>query len=120
MKHEVLAFVEALGLKGIFPVIVTADEVERSKPDPETYLKALDRLRQSVVPDGLDPRRCVAIEDTPAGIHSAQTAGLTVIAVTNSFPRDHLQNADHILDNLSGLDPTELERIVRAAGAHTR
>lgn len=117
LKHEVLAFIEALGLAGVFSVIVTADEVKRSKPDPESYLAALDRIRSSFGLNGLDPSQCVAIEDTPAGIQSARGAGLTVVAVTNSFPREYLLEADHILDNLSRLDFSQLSKIVAAERA---
>ena len=120
MREEVLAFIDALGLAGVFPVIVAADEVKRSKPDPESYLTALERLRRSPGLHELNPHYCVAIEDTPAGIQSAKGAGLNVVAVTNSFPRERLQDADAILEDLTGLGFSELDGIVRAAAANSR
>jgi beta-phosphoglucomutase len=94
--------------------------VKRSKPDPESYLVAVERLKRTLGLNGLIPSRCVAIEDTPAGIQSAKGAGLTVVAVTNSFPREHLSGANLVLENLSRLDFSELAKIVAAADAISR
>ena len=66
-----------------FDAIVTGDDVRASKPDPEPYLLAAQRL-------GLDPRECVAFEDTPPGVASAAGAGVTVYAVPNEYTR-HLE-----------------------------
>ncbi|MDN4479348.1 HAD family hydrolase [Demequina muriae] len=62
-----------------FAVVVTGDEVERGKPDPESYLTAAARL-------GVDPTRCVAIEDSPAGIGSALASGAHTIGVRRLVP----------------------------------
>lgn len=59
---------------GTFAVVVTGDEVERGKPDPEPYLTAAARL-------GVTPSRCVVVEDSPAGIGSGLAAGCTVVGV---------------------------------------
>jgi HAD superfamily hydrolase (TIGR01509 family) len=59
-----------------FAVVVAGDELDVHKPDPGPYLEAAGRL-------GVDPRRCVAIEDSPTGIASAETAGCVVVAVPN-------------------------------------
>ncbi|HEX6870552.1 MAG TPA: HAD family phosphatase [Micromonosporaceae bacterium] len=62
-----------------FDVLVCGDEVARTKPDPLPYLTAAANL-------GVDPRWCVAIEDSPAGIASAHAAGCAVIAVPQEVP----------------------------------
>lgn len=103
LRHEVEAFIESLGLSGAFQVIVAADEVKKSKPDPETYLLAMERLKQALGSKPFVPLNCVAIEDTRAGIHSAGSAGLVVIAVTNSFPPAELSEADIVISSLSEL-----------------
>jgi HAD superfamily hydrolase (TIGR01509 family) len=66
----------ALGSIGAdyFDIVVCGDEVTFAKPHPEPYLTAATSL-------GVDPRRCVAIEDSVTGVASAQAAGCTVIAV---------------------------------------
>ncbi len=102
LGHEVGAFLSSLGLKGIFRVIVGADDVEKSKPDPQTYLLALERLRGVYGP--IEAHNCIAIEDTPAGIKSAKTAGMRVIGITNSFPAGELAGADKVIGSLSDLN----------------
>ena len=62
-----------------FPVVVTGDDVTAHKPDPEPYLLAATLL-------GVDPARCVALEDSPNGVASAGAAGCRVIAVPSLLP----------------------------------
>lgn len=61
---------------GPFALSVAGDEVGRGKPDPEPYLTAAARL-------GADPRRCVVVEDSAAGVASGEAAGCAVVAVPN-------------------------------------
>ncbi len=120
LRREVEAFVHGLGLTGHFPVIVAADDVQRSKPDPETYVKALDRLRLDFSQDALDPDSCLAIEDTPAGIQAAKGAGLFVIGVTNSFPADQLKGADHVVASLAELGFSTLAQLIQKQNSPQR
>ena len=64
---------------GTFGVVVTGDTVEHGKPHPEAYLRAAASL-------GADPRRCVAIEDSPTGASSAEDAGAHVLVVPHTVP----------------------------------
>lgn len=111
-RHEVIAFIESLGLSGAFQVIVAADEVKKSKPDPATYLLAIEGLRQTREPKPLVPLNCVAIEDTGAGIRSARSAGLAVIAVTNSFSPIELSEADKVIGSLSELSFHDIVKLL--------
>jgi HAD superfamily hydrolase (TIGR01509 family) len=113
LRHEIEIFMEALGLEDAFPLIVAADDVQRSKPDPETYRVALERVKAKLGNDSLDPRACIAIEDTPAGIQSARGAGLYVIGVTNSFPAEELKAADCVVEGLDQLDLPRLIQLVQ-------
>jgi HAD superfamily hydrolase (TIGR01509 family) len=74
-------------------VYVTGSDVQNKKPDPELFLKAAARL-------GLDPARCVVIEDAPNGVEAAHAAGCRCIAVTNSANREKLETADRIVSTL--------------------
>ncbi len=65
---------EALGIHHWFAAIVTADDVERGKPEPDPFLLAAELL-------GVDPTRCRAYEDAPSGLASARAAGMEVIDV---------------------------------------
>jgi len=113
LRHEVLAFVKSLRIDGAFCAIVAADDVRKSKPDPETYLLALERLREAQGWTALEPAACIAIEDTPAGINSAKGAGMYVIAVTNSFPESQLGKADHIVGSLEDVSYLEMTRLMK-------
>ena len=65
---------KSTGMAAWFDTVVTADDVQRCKPDPETFLLAAKRL-------GVDPSRCRAYEDAEAGLASARAAGMEVIDV---------------------------------------
>jgi sugar-phosphatase len=78
------------------PVLVTADDVGRGKPDPEGYLRAAAAL-------GAEADECVVIEDSPAGVDAARAAGMTVIAVTTTYPGAELARADAIVDTLEAV-----------------
>jgi sugar-phosphatase len=90
------ARIEASGL--VEPkILVTASDVERGKPDPQPYLLAAERL-------GVDPRRCLVVEDAPAGLVSARAAGATTVAVTTTHPPEELRpHADAVVPGLSAL-----------------
>lgn len=76
------ATLRAHELHGVFETIVTSDDVKRSKPAPECYLLAAERL-------GLPPSACVAIEDTEHGVAAAAAAGVPCLAVPNAMSRHH-------------------------------
>lgn len=77
----------------LFSAIVTGDHVKHSKPHPEPYLKAVETI-------GCDPRRCIAIENSPYGITSAKKAGLYCIAICSTLKRKYLSEADLIVNNI--------------------
>jgi sugar-phosphatase len=69
---------------------ITAELVERGKPDPEPYLKGAALL-------GFPPADCLVIEDTAAGITSAKAAGMQVIGLTTTYPAHELREADVVV-----------------------
>jgi beta-phosphoglucomutase len=92
-----------LGIDTCFPVIVTADDVRKSKPDPECYALAFRRLSRMHPSRVTVPERSIAIEDTPAGVRAAKGAGLRVLAVTNSYGAGELAEADWIAESLENV-----------------
>jgi mannitol-1-/sugar-/sorbitol-6-phosphatase len=78
------------------PVLITADDVGRGKPDPEGYIGASIRLN-------LDAEDCVVFEDAPAGVKAGQHAGCTVIAVTTTHTCTDLKAANGIVPNLAAV-----------------
>jgi beta-phosphoglucomutase len=103
LRSDIDPILAQLGLVGAFDALVTADEVAASKPDPESYRLAVQRL-QELFPGRINPARSLAVEDTPAGILSATGAGLRVLAVTNSYPEDRLTGACRVVTTLAGVD----------------
>jgi sugar-phosphatase len=85
----------AAGLE-IPKVLVSSDGLERGKPDPTCFVIAARRL-------GLDPARCVVIEDAPAGIIAGRAAGAVVIALRTTHGDDELGEADAIADDIAEL-----------------
>lgn len=90
----VLPMLEAIGVREHIGVVVTAEDMARPKPAPDGYLLALERL-------GLRAEACMAVEDTPTGVASAKAAGLRVLAVCHTCPRETLREADHVVDRLA-------------------
>lgn len=83
-----------LDLEHEFETVVTGDEVVKGKPHPAIYRLAAERL-------GFDCQACVAIEDSPAGVASAQAAGMTCIAIPHALsPSPDLTDADHLVVDL--------------------
>lgn len=102
LRSDIDPILEMLGISDCFDVIVTADDVAVSKPDPECYQLAFQRLK-SAHNNSFSKDAALAIEDTPAGISSARSAGLMVCAVTNSYPAAKLNEATFVTDLLSSL-----------------
>ncbi|GAA1082183.1 HAD family hydrolase [Nocardiopsis metallicus] len=77
-------------------VLVTAEDVTAGKPDPQGYLKAAAAL-------GVDPARCLVVEDAPAGVRAGLASGAAVLAVATSHNRTDLEGigATEVIDNLT-------------------
>jgi beta-phosphoglucomutase len=100
MRREIVEITDAAAIGSLFTVIVAAGDTPHSKPSPAPYLLAFERLQLHTGRD-LDPRRCVAIEDSQWGLDSAREAGLRCVGVTNSYEANGLQGAELVV---SGLD----------------
>jgi HAD superfamily hydrolase (TIGR01509 family) len=100
------AALEATGLTGVFRVVVSSDEVDRGKPEPDVYLEAARRL-------GVDPRRCLVVEDSLNGVKAAKAAGMTCVLIPNrTIPPapGTAELADVVLERLADLDPAGVVR----------
>ena len=76
-----------LDLASRLTVIARSDEVAHGKPEPDVFLEAARKL-------GVNAKDCVAFEDAPMGVVAAARAGMTVVAVTTSYPADVLSTTD--------------------------
>jgi sugar-phosphatase len=92
-----VARLRAAGLP-VPPVLVTAEDVENGKPDPTGYLSAAAQL-------GVEPVQSLVVEDSPAGVAAALSAGTKVIAVLTTNDASSLRTAHRRVPNLSALLP---------------
>ncbi len=92
-RENITATLEVLGLGDFFEAAVTSEDVKRGKPDPEVFLTAAQRLE-------VDPANAVVFEDALVGVAAARAAGMRVVAVTTTEPREKLAaaRADHVVD----------------------
>ncbi len=84
---------DGLKIRPYFQRVVDASHVKNCKPDPEIYLEAAGRLN-------VKPSACVVFEDAIAGVQSAKAAGMTVVAITTSYPAEILR--EHAPDAIIG------------------
>lgn len=88
-KDDASAVFQSARIQSYFKAIVTSSNVEHMKPAPDVYLEAAHQLH-------IEPKRLIAVEDSPAGITAARDAGLFTLGVTNSHPAERLQGANKI------------------------
>jgi beta-phosphoglucomutase len=110
LRHEIDEIMKAAGLADLFSTVVASGDTPESKPSPAPYLLAFEQLRRRSG-RAIDPRRCVAIEDSQWGLVSARGAGLRLVGVTNSYPAGALQEAELIVSGLDALTLPQLERL---------
>jgi beta-phosphoglucomutase len=96
------------GVRKYFAAVVTGDDVTRGKPDPEVFLAAAKKL-------GVEPVRCVVIEDAVAGVEAAKAGGMGCVAVTHvgHHPADKLRaaGADLVVGSLEELTAERVRRL---------
>ncbi|MSU64186.1 MAG: HAD family phosphatase [Pedosphaera sp.] len=96
--HVVIDEVLAMkSLRHYFPIRVSAEDVAHGKPAPDVFLRAAELL-------GVNPTRCCVIEDSAAGVQAARSAGMQVIAITNTLPAERLAAATHIVETYEQIE----------------
>jgi beta-phosphoglucomutase len=108
LRDEIILAGRTVGVLDCFQAIVAAEDVKRGKPDPEGYLAARELLARAAGKD-LSPRRCVVVEDSPAGIDAARAAGMKVLAVATSYRGDLLAKADRVVESLAEVTFAQLQ-----------
>jgi HAD superfamily hydrolase (TIGR01509 family) len=109
-RHEAEFLLETAGIRPHFEAIISADDVERGKPDPESFQKALAALNNGGKrTSAIKPEECAVIEDSKHGIVSAHAAGMKCVAVSTSHPAFELSGADLVVSSLASLKITQIE-----------
>ncbi len=99
---NVEAIVAALEIGPFFDAFVSAEDVQRGKPDPQVFLIAAERL-------AVAPARCVVVEDAPAGLEAARRAGMRAIGVRTTHAD---LRADIVVDTLDDLPDGGFDRLI--------
>lgn len=94
-QHTVQKIIDKF-FSGYFDIVVNGSDMERGKPDPDPYLKALEMLN-------LTKNECIVIENAPLGITAAKRAGLYCVAVASMLEPEKVQHADLVLENHAAL-----------------
>ncbi|MGF1677500.1 MAG: HAD family hydrolase [Rivularia sp. (in: cyanobacteria)] len=109
IRQEIELVLARAELAEYFKIIVTGDDVTTSKPKPDGYLLAVERLKQEYPELNLQANECLAVEDTLFGVQAAKAADMKVVGVANTYPFHMLQRqANWTVDYLTEL---EFERI---------
>lgn len=104
--ENVRAVLECLPGGELFDAAVTGSDVTHSKPHPEVFLTAAEKL-------GTPPARCAVVEDAPVGVEAAREAGMAAIALTGTAERARLAEGAHlVVDRLDELTPQRIADLI--------
>lgn len=95
---------DALYIRHYFSALVSANDVNHSKPHPETYLKCAERLK-------VEPQHCIVFEDSPKGVECAANAGMRVVVLTTMHQEAEFADYKNIIcyvNDYSGLSAIDL------------
>jgi beta-phosphoglucomutase-like phosphatase (HAD superfamily) len=95
-------------LRRHFSAVASVEDVGKPKPAPDVFLRAASLL-------GVRPESCVVIEDSAVGVQAAKSAGMRVIAITNSLPPERLVAADAVVSSYAEIGGLLLPDAVTAA-----
>jgi len=96
---------DGLGIREHFSAIVSSADVTEGKPNPQVFLTAAKKL-------GFEPKRCVVIEDAPAGIEAGHRGGMKVIALTTSYSPHEISNADKLCCDLTEVNAELISSLI--------
>ncbi len=102
-KEKMQMVLKQLNFLQYFHVVVTGDEVKHSKPAPDIFLKAAERL-------GLSAEECFVVEDGPIGVAAAKNAKMKCVAITETHTATSLHRADVVIDSYEDADFIEISK----------
>lgn len=96
---------EHMPVHGEFDALVSSEDVENSKPAPDTFLKAAEKLN-------LPPQSCVVVEDAIIGVQAGKAGGMKVIAVATTRKKEELHEADIVFDTPGDVTVSDFEKLL--------
>jgi HAD superfamily hydrolase (TIGR01509 family) len=115
-REEIVYVLEKTGLIGSFSALISAEDVENCKPNPECYRKGFNVIDAFRTRSGSNPivhGDCLVIEDSPQGIRAGVKAGLKTLGVTNTVSAKELYEAgaDSVTKDLNDWMPDSVRRV---------
>lgn len=115
-REDIELILELTDLAGSFTIMVSADDVQSCKPDPECYRLGFQRLDLARIAQGHLPMNhadCLVIEDSPPGVMAARNADLRVLGVTNTVPAEAMRaaGAEWIAKDLNDWMPSSIVQV---------
>ena len=98
---------DKINVRKYFDKLADSSMVKKAKPAPDVYLKASELL-------GIPPSRCLVFEDAVQGVKAALSAQMKVVAITSTFMRDNLKQADLIINSFTEITPKDIEAILKS------
>jgi len=110
---DIELILDQAGLRSFFETIVSSDDVNNGKPDPEGFVLALQRINEAGREEPVSAGDCVVIEDSRWGLEAAKAAGMHTVAVTNSYAAEELSTAEKVVGGLGELSIGDLGELCR-------
>ena len=107
---DIAPILEKIQLGPFFEEIVSAEQIEKGKPDPEGFLLALERLNEGSQ-NSIAANECVVIEDSHWGLEAAKAAGMHTVAITNTYEAEQLGIAEKVVERFNELSLNDLHEI---------
>lgn len=113
LRDEVEGALDQAKVRSFFKLIVTAEDVKKSKPDPEGYRLGLEGLSSRPPLPGrlVHPHEVLVIEDSPAGLEAARALSLATLGVAQTYPLEELSMADAVAPKLDGLSLSKIREL---------
>jgi beta-phosphoglucomutase len=108
LRHEIEVILKQVGLRKDFLHITSAEDVTRGKPDPQSFLHALEGLNRQRKEQVISAESCLVIEDSIPGIRGGKSAGMKVLAVANTHTIQDLHEAHAVVQDLAQVRLSEL------------
>ena len=104
-KENIELITKTLGIKKYFGLFINGDDVKEGKPSPQAFLLAANKM-------GVAPKNCVVMEDAVVGVQAAKRAGMYCIAVSNTYPRESISEADIVVNSLEEITVKTIEELL--------
>jgi beta-phosphoglucomutase family hydrolase len=103
-KENISLALRLLKFERYFSAVISAEDVDHGKPNPQVFLKAAERI-------GIHPAKCIVFEDALVGIRAARAGNMKVVAVATTNPVSRLSEADRIVKRMDMLTIEDLVAI---------